>query len=185
MSIQPILLSGQACDSILNRRLRLRTYPVIIWLLFLSCILLFLALHDQLMIGKGILFAQLLIAAGYIDKKTKHIPDELCALIFLISLIRPEPAQSLIGMLIVSVPLWVIGMLRPDSIGGGDIKLLAACGAVLGPSDIVAGTYIGMIAFLLFYLSCFFIRKKRKKTYAMAPWFGFGCFLAYLNNMKG
>jgi leader peptidase (prepilin peptidase) / N-methyltransferase len=181
----PDSFSGCVCDSALNRRLKLQPYPAIIWLLFLSSIFLYLALHDQVMIGKGILFAQLLIAAGYIDAKTKHIPDELCALIFLTSLIRPEPAQSLIGMLIVSVPLWVIGMLRPNSIGGGDIKLLAACGAVLGPSNIVAGTYIGMIAFLLFYLSCLIIRKKREKTYAMAPWFGFGCFLAYLNNMKG
>lgn len=134
---------------------------------------------------KVVFFALLLLLAGYIDANTKEIPDELCALIFLISLISPEPAQSLIGMLLVSVPLWIFGTVIPGSVGGGDVKLIAACGAVLGPAGIVSGTMLSLTAYLIFLLTCSLLHREREKTYAMAPWFGTGCFLAYLLETKG
>jgi leader peptidase (prepilin peptidase)/N-methyltransferase len=141
--------------------------------------------HDPAMIVKGVFFVLLLTAAGYTDAKTREIPDEFCGLIFLLSLILPEPSQSLIGTFFVSVPLWILGTLIPGSVGGGDIKLLAACGAVLGPAGIVAGTIFSFAMFLIYMPIRFLPFRKREKKVAMAPWFGIGCFLAYLIKMNG
>ena len=143
-----------------------------------SCAVPLFVLHDP-KVMKGVFFALLLTTVGYIDEKTREIPDEFCGLIFLLSLILPEPSQSLVGTFFVSVPLWILGTLFPGSVGGGDIKLLAACGAVLGPAGVVAGTMFSLVMFLIF-IPIRFLFRKREKTVAMAPWFGFGCFLAYL-----
>lgn len=141
--------------------------------------------HDPAIIMQGAFFALLLIAAGAVDAQTREIPDQFCAMIFLISLIRPDSSQSLIGMFLVSVPLWILGTLIPGSVGGGDIKLLAACGAVLGPVGIAAGTMLGLTFYFVLSLFRFLYHRKRERTSAMAPWFGAGCCLAYIIQMNG
>lgn len=133
---------------------------------------------------KGALFALILISAGMIDANEREIPDEFCALIFLVSMIDPDQTQSLIGMFLVSVPLWILGTLLPGSIGGGDIKLLAACGAVLGPFGVYIGTMIGLTFYFFRFFIRFLINRKREKTSAMAPWFGAGCILAFILTMR-
>ena len=134
---------------------------------------------------QGLLFSQFLIACGYIDARVREIPDELVGLIFLVSLIRFNPRSSFLGMLLVSVPLWIIGTVIHGSVGGGDIKLFAACGAVLGPIGIIAGAVLSSFTFLFFSLVRSLLRKKCEKTYAMAPWIGSGCFTAFFLIVKG
>lgn len=160
-----------------------KSSPNILPSIMVITILLFVP-HDPMVI-KGVFFALLLICAGYVDAKTQNIPDELCALISLVSLIRSEPAQSLIGMFLVSVLLWIFGTIVRGSVGGGDIKLLAACGAVLGPCGIVLGTMFSLLFYLIFLLTRPLLHRQLEKKYAMAPWFGAGCSLAYLATMKG
>ena len=178
----PALLFGFCCDSILNKKLHPKRFPCTIFLSALSFLALFLALHSSVAMIQGLLFAQSLIFTGYMDAKTQTIPDELCTLIFLISLIQFDPVQSLMGMVLISVPLWILGTIISGSVGGGDIKLLAACGAVLGPSGIISGTVFSLIPYLLFLFIRSLLHRDRKKMYAMAPWIGIGCFLAYLIN---
>jgi leader peptidase (prepilin peptidase)/N-methyltransferase len=79
----------------------------------------------------------------------------------------------------------LIGIFFKGSVGGGDIKLMAVCGVVLGPFGILTGTIIGC-AVLIFSV---FIRYARSGEFsrmnAMAPYFGIGCFIAYLLEFKG
>jgi leader peptidase (prepilin peptidase)/N-methyltransferase len=69
-------------------------------------------------------------------------------------------------------------MLSKGGIGGGDVKLMAAVGFLLGPSGAVGGAFIGFTLFIIVWL--LFYRTKQSKAYAMAPYLGIGCFLAYI-----
>ena len=78
---------------------------------------------------------------------------------------------------------WIAINLMPyitneKGIGGGDVKLAAATGFVLGAAANTIGTLTGILLFLIVYLIAF--RKGKRKSYAMAPWLGTGCFFAYV-----
>ena len=70
---------------------------VTISLIILS--LLIIGFNDHLMIVKGYLFALILIVAGYIDIKTKTIPDYIHVLIILVGLINIDLVDSLVGII--------------------------------------------------------------------------------------
>lgn len=180
----PALLTGYFCDRGLDRLIHPPKYPRTVYFSFLAFAVLYFSPGTPAERFQGFLFAQMLIAAGHVDRKTREIPNVLIASIFLVSLIRPDLKMSLFGAVFLSAPLWILGTLIPGSVGGGDIKLIAACGAVLGPAGIFAGTAFSLIAFLFFLLFRFMLHKKRQKTYAMAPWLGIGCFLAYFLKMR-
>jgi leader peptidase (prepilin peptidase) / N-methyltransferase len=174
----PTLLLGSACDYGLIRRFHPIRYPCTVILSLALYAILWKTFDNRLLIVKGLIFAQLLIFAGYSDAKTQEIPDFLSALILLDGLILFQPISSICGFFVVSLPLFILAKMTGGGVGGGDIKLMAACGFVLGTDGVVAGTMISMIVFLIVYL--IYYRKKRNKMYAMAPFFGIGCFLAYL-----
>lgn len=83
-----------------------------------------------------------LLAALYcvarIDAETMEIPNGLvlwCAACGVAAIfLFPEVTllERGIGLVCVSVPLLLITLLIPDAFGGGDIKLMAACGLFLG-----------------------------------------------------
>ena len=77
----------------------------------ISLSLLILAFDDYLMIVKGYLFSTILIVAGYIDIKTKTIPDYIHILIILIGLINIDLVESLMGLIIVPLPFFIICLL--------------------------------------------------------------------------
>lgn len=79
---------------------------------------------------QGVLLSFLLMAAGYTDIKRRVIPDIICLLMVLISLLKFNFINLLgIG---ISIPFLIAAVLVENSIGGGDIKLTAAIGIVLG-----------------------------------------------------
>jgi len=171
-------LCGFTCDYWLHRRFHTIRCPCTFLLSLAAYTLLWKAFDNQLLVVKGLIFVQILIVAGYYDARTHDIPDCLSVLILLDGLILIEPRQALIGFFIVSLPLLLIGKITGGGVGGGDIKLIAASGFVLGTYGAVIGTIVGMIVFLAIYL--IFYRKKLNKMYAMAPYLGIGCFFAYL-----
>jgi leader peptidase (prepilin peptidase)/N-methyltransferase len=132
---------------------------------------------NLIIVIKGFIFTLLLIVAAYCDAKTQEIPNFIPILILLDGLIFIQPIPAAIGFFAVSFPLLLIAKITGGGVGGGDIKLMAACGFFLGPEGAVIGTIIGMVSFLIVYLIFY---GKKKKMYAMAPYFGIGCFFAYL-----
>lgn len=83
-------------------------------------------------------FFAALTAAAWVDRKTMTIPDYFPALIFLLAIKSPFWAEDasvyikLLGVLSVSLPMLLLTLAVPGAFGGGDIKLMAACGAFLG-----------------------------------------------------
>lgn len=174
------LLIGLACDYGLHRKFHPAHYPCTIFLSLITYLILWQTFHESLAIVKGFLFAQTLIVASYCDVQANEIPDILPVMILIEGFIMIEPHQAIIGFFVVSLPLLLIAKFTGGGVGGGDIKLMAACGFVLGSVGAVAGTIIGMLIFFSVYL--IFYRKDRHKMYAMAPYFTTGCFIAYLLN---
>jgi leader peptidase (prepilin peptidase)/N-methyltransferase len=137
-------------------------------------------------VTQAVFFIVLLIAATIIDIRKRIIPDSICALIALAGLISFSPTK-LFGML-AALPLLIPAICKEGSIGGGDIKLTAACGLVLGFTGGIAGLITGLAVMLLYHAGSQAIgwlrrdkaRNKNKAALPMAPFLSFGFVAAYI-----
>ncbi|MEG1509620.1 MAG: prepilin peptidase [Clostridia bacterium] len=98
------------------------------------------------------MFISALIVMAFIDLDTMEIPNGLVLFVILLGAVSFLPQYSsvlwwekLIGMVCVSVPFFVISLLTRGGIGGGDIKLMFACGLLLGWQLTLVSTLIGLI----------------------------------------
>jgi leader peptidase (prepilin peptidase)/N-methyltransferase len=155
------------------------SYPATTFLTLLNCGLLIKTFHCPILILKGLFFSQALIIAGYYDAKSHTIPNWIVILTAASGLIDFQPVRSAVGAFSVSVLFFIVSYITNEKgIGGGDVKLAAATGFVLGAAANTIGTLTGILLFLIVYLIAF--RKGKRKSYAMAPWLGTGCFFAYV-----
>lgn len=130
----------------------------------------------QALVGFAFLFVLMVIAL--IDGDTKTIPNGLViavAVIGLAGLVWPVADATLldraIGVVAVSVPLFLLA-LATGGFGGGDVKLMAAVGLVLGWRLTVLAFFVGVVAGGV-YAVWLLARKRVKRTDAIA----FGPFL--------
>ena len=128
----------------------------------------------------------MLVLASVIDINKRIIPNSICVLVALTGLIYFSPVR-LLGIL-AALPLLIAAVNKKDSIGGGDIKLTAAVGLVLGFWGGIVGLTIGLAAMLLFYviqsIAGWLQKDKNRKrneraSLPMAPFLSIG-FIAVL-----
>ena len=90
---------------------------------------------------KGIFFSALLIYAAVTDIKRREIENFAPVSILIVSLIGT--GGSFGGAVTTMLPFFIPAALKTENVGGGDIKLMFACGAVLGVwggmAQIIAG----------------------------------------------
>lgn len=138
------------------------------------------ALSQLRMFLQGSLFAALLAAASITDIHRGIIPDKLCIGIALTSLIAFEPLK-LLG--ISASAIFLIAALLFGGMEGGDIKLMAAAGLVLGFNKSLIAAVIGLITLLAFHAGNAIIQKRcgrpAPKAYPLAPFLSLGCLTAY------
>ena len=154
-------------------------FPTAMLLIAAACIALLVAFDDPLIIAKGLLFASMAVLVSFYDGLTHNIPNLLLLPFAAIGLINFNPAMAFTGLLAAFLPFLLVFMLTKGGIGGGDVKLMAAIGFVLGPIPTVSGALLGLTAFLPYGLVCR-LHKHKSISYAMAPWLSSGCFFAYL-----
>lgn len=118
-----------------------------------------------------ILLAVVLVFAAHHDWRTKQIPNfyPLCGLgiaVFAVFTGTVTWPSALIGAALGAIPMLIIHFIW-HSVGWGDIKLMAAGGAVLGSMDAVNLLVISYIALYVVYL---ILRRQKKvdKTWAVA-----------------
>jgi leader peptidase (prepilin peptidase)/N-methyltransferase len=135
---------------------------------------------DYIHIAQLIAFIMLLTHTAMIDLRTRTIPDHIPMLIILIRLIDMEPVSAALGFIFVPLPFFIMALLKENSIGGGDIKLMGACGFYLGPQAGYVASVLGlMLAILIHFAYSVIGSKKANKSIALAPYLGIGCILAY------
>jgi len=95
--------------------------------------------------------AVILLAVALIDLSTKDIPNGLVlALIpFITGAVWAQPEVSLlsrgVGFLVVSLPMFILALTISGAFGGGDIKLMAFCGLLLGWQNTILAFFISVI----------------------------------------
>lgn len=168
-------LIGGITDTLIQKHLRLKEKPHTLIFSLLFCLLLIAAFDDPLRILKGCIFVQALIAISYLDMKTRCIPDLLLLPITLCGFIQINPAASVPGMIVIPFVMLILAT-TTGGIGGGDIKLTAACGWVLGLWMLIPAV---IIAFSLSSLSYLTFRWDKTTGCPMAPYIGLGCIIVY------
>ena len=132
---------------------------------------------------QGVLFSSLLLVASYTDIKRREIPDTVCVLLVLTGFLKFS-FQNLLGIFI-ALPFLIAAMFKENSIGGGDIKLTATVGFVLGIWKGIYGLIIGLTLLILFYIMVRISSIIRKKQVAknlsmpLAPFLGIGFLIMY------
>ena len=124
------------------------------------------------------IFLVLLTIISVVDNATMEIPNIFVLATFVLGAfsIFTMPGTSLpsriLGMFIVSVPLLLITLLVPGAFGGGDIKLMAACGLFLGTKLTLLSFAFAVLTGGLYGIWLLVMKKKSGKEH-----FAFGPFL--------
>ena len=120
-----------------------------------------------------------------IDWRTDEIPFGINVFLFILGvaatiLDRGELLSHLIGMVCVSGFLGILYLItRGRAIGGGDIKLMLACGLILGWQQIILAFFLGCIIGSVIHLIRIRIHGEGH-VLAMGPYLSAGIFLAAL-----
>ena len=131
------------------------------------------------------LFTSVLIVVSFIDAKTLEIPigcNYIIALLGGVHVIMDidHLKSYLIGAVCVSGFLLILYVItKGQGIGGGDIKLMAACGLLIGASNIVVAFMLGCILAAVIHL----IRMKVSdagRQLAFGPYLCTGVWIALL-----
>lgn len=132
---------------------------------------------------KGLLLTLLLACSSFQDVKTRQIPDSLSVAITAVGFIHFSPLFSLSGMFLTGIPYFVAAVISKGKLGGGDIKLMAACGFVLGP---VGGTIQSIIGLTFVLLAAAGIGIKsgyqsaKQTSLPLAPFLSAGGLFAFI-----
>lgn len=131
------------------------------------------------------IMVSLLLIISIIDYHFKRIPDKFNLALLFLGIIYAcidykNFASHLNGFFcVVFFFIFLFFISHRMCMGGGDVKLLAACGCILGGEMIFMGFYMGCV----FALLCEVLSgnvKKQKKEIAMGPYFTMGILLSIL-----
>lgn len=137
-------------------------------------------MQDKLAVLQAVFFVAQLCAASVIDLKHRIIPDWLNLIIVATSLLCFSPEQ--LQGIFIALPFLLATMFF-GGVGGGDIKLMAACSLVLGLPKGLLAAMAGLILLLIYVgiyrIVCKVQRREAKKAFPLAPFLSAGCLLAY------
>jgi leader peptidase (prepilin peptidase)/N-methyltransferase len=119
-----------------------------------------------------------LTVIGFIDFDTMEIPNGLVAALLVIGLVdvclnaRPLCLERLLGVVVVSVPMLLLALAVPGAFGGGDIKMMAATGLMLGWKLNLLATFLAIVGGGFYGIFLLASKKADRKSH-----FAFGPFL--------
>lgn len=165
-------------------------YPLIEFITGLTFMLSYLRFGLSYSTLVAMILASLCIIVAMIDFDTMEIYDRFNIMILLLALISmiglsPIPlTDHIIGFFVISVPLYIIAIIT-NGIGGGDIKLMAVSGLLLGYQATLIAFFIGAIlgGSMAIYL---LVTKQTqmKSLIAFGPYLCVGIFTSYLYGLE-
>ncbi len=138
---------------------------------------------------QAVLFLFLLAAVSVCDIKSREIPDSLQTAIALLSLLHFSP-WNLAGAF-TALPYLLVALVgkEPRGIGGGDIKLAASMGIMLGLPASLAASVMGLSVFTVYGLICSCVRRLKgrpgRTAYPVGPFLAAGAAMAYFMKIGG
>lgn len=130
-------------------------------------------------------FLGMLTAVAFVDMDTMEIPDGFVLALLVLGVVSfvtmPGMPLSwrLAGVFSVSLPLWLITLAVPGAFGGGDIKLMGACGLLLGWKLSLVSLFLAVLSGGLYGIYLLTSgRKGRKDRFAFGPFLCLGMFAA-------
>ncbi len=166
-------------------------YPLVELLTGILFVLVYLKFGLTFLFLKYLVLVSILIVLSFIDWDHKIIPDRLNLGIGILAVAtlayQPEITwiQGAIGFAVGGGFLFLIALLT-GAMGGGDIKLMAAAGLMLGTSQIIIALYFGFIVGGVVSLFLLLMKiKGRKDAIAFGPYLSIGIIIAvfYGNEM--
>ena len=118
----------------------------------------------------------ILLLISIVDFKIHMIPDQLNMLLFLAGIW----SSFVFGIFVVSIPFFIIAVLSSGGLGGGDIKLMAASGVLLGVTGNVFAACFGLL--LGGFCGLFLLLTKRigyKECFALGPFLCLGIAIVF------
>lgn len=131
------------------------------------------------------LCASTLLVITLIDWRTYEIPLSCNVMIGLLGIIhgvldRENWLQYVVGFFTVSGLFYIIYIItKGRGIGGGDIKLMAAAGLLLGWQNVLLALVIGSVAGSIIHVSLMKLKGK-DRVLAFGPYLSAGIFIAML-----
>ena len=126
------------------------------------------------------------LAAAAIDLRTRHVPNALTGAAAAVGVALAVTGFGRVGMVaavvggLIGLALMLPGYLF-GATGGGDVKLLAAIGTLLGPDRILIAFFGMAIGGGLIALAMAAVRRRfRNETFAYAPAIAIGCIYAVI-----
>ena len=128
----------------------------------------------------------ILLLISIVDFKIHMIPDQLNMLLFLAGIWSSFVFQKItitgrvFGIFVVSIPFFIIAVLSSGGLGGGDIKLMAASGMLVGVTGNVFAACFGLL--LGGFCGLFLLLTKRigyKECFALGPFLCLGIAIVF------
>lgn len=160
-------------------------YPFIEFLTGMSYLFAYLHYGFSLQTLLALVLSSLYIVISLIDWDTLEIYDRFHILLLVIALIYiPFSGLSLyshlLGFVIISVPFLLLSYFNLG-MGGGDVKLMAVSGLMLGFSNTIVAFFIASITGGIYGLYLLWIKKQdRHSQLPFGPFLCLGLYSAYL-----
>lgn len=131
------------------------------------------------------ILAALLLCVFLIDMQTMTIPNILILFFLAPAILEVCRTGSTgiwdraIGFFVISVPLLILTLIIPGCFGGGDIKLVAVCGFILGYQAMLFAAFLSIVSCGI--VSVILLAKKKIKKsdhIAFGPYLSCGILLA-------
>ena len=157
---------------------------------FLSAVLWGIYLYIYKLDWQYVLYAftaSVLLAQSLVDWEIQELPPELNLLIGVLGVVRlltdlQHWTEYLIGAVAVSGLFLLIGLIKyrgQEAMGGGDVKLMAALGLLLGWKNIILVMMLGCILGSVIHLGMMVIMKKGRQL-AFGPYLSMGAMITMI-----
>ncbi len=132
---------------------------------------------------KGLIFCTLLLYATNSDLSTREVTNWIPLSIALTGLIGIDLTNipfMLLAALFVTLPQLIVAIRKENCYGGGDIKVSAACGFLLGIEKGILGLTAGLLLAVLCTLAIQRIKNRKAEAFPLIPYLAVGFMMVYL-----
>jgi leader peptidase (prepilin peptidase)/N-methyltransferase len=128
-----------------------------------------------------------LLCVFLIDLRTMEIPNELSIALLALGVVDAFFSSDIslldrgIGLVIISLPMFLLTLAIKNAFGGGDVKLIAAAGFLLGWPGVILATFVGLLIGGAQGVYILTVKKQGKETlFAFGPALSIGIAVALL-----